>query len=270
MSVVKNVAVEADGTVKGGRSAGTDENKLWHTVGRSLRARVIRRFLDTPWRAAQYRDRFVATEMGTLYEKVEPYTMVGYGRLRGLYKAVHQVIAKGVPGDIVECGTARGGSAALMGLLLKKLDPRRRLWVFDTFEGLPAPTDEDPDYEIALHLTGACRGSIEEVTDLFERFGFSDLTVPIKGLFEDTLGKSGVGPIAVLHLDGDWYRSVKVCLDELWDKVSPGGVVQIDDYGHWAGARKAVNEFIAERSLDLKVHYLDYSGRQLVKPSLRT
>jgi len=73
-----------------------------------------------------------------------------------------------------------------------------------------------------------------------------------------------------LHLDGDWYRSVKVCLDELWDKVSPGGVVQIDDYGHWAGARKAVNEFIAERSLDLKVHYLDYSGRQLVKPSLRT
>ncbi len=269
MSAAKNVAVDADAaTVKGAQAAGTDENKLWHTVGRSLRARVIRRLLDTPWRVAQYRDRFVATEMGTLCETVEPYTMVGYGRLRGLYKAVNQVITNGVPGDIVECGTARGGSAALMGLLLKKLDTTgRRLWVFDTFEGLPAPTNDDPDYEVARHLTGGCRGSIEEVTDLFKRLGFYDLTVPIKGLFEDTLRKSGVGPIAVLHLDGDWYRSVKVCLDEFWDQVSPGGVVQIDDYGHWAGARKAVNEFIAERSLNLKLHYLDYSGRQMVKLS---
>src|SRR5258708_39355590 len=193
--------------------------------------------------------------------------MVGYGRLRGLQKAVHQTIAKGVPGDIVECGTARGGSAAFLGMLLKKLDPRRRLWVFDTFEGIPPPTDADPDYEIARQFTGAFRGSIEEVTNLFKQFGFSDLTVPVKGLFEDTLRKSGVGPIAVLHIDGDWYRSVRVCLDELWDRVSLGGVVQVDDYGHWAGARKAVNEFISERALDLRLRYLDYSGRQLVKPS---
>jgi hypothetical protein len=256
--------------MKRSQSVGTNENELWSTAEFSLRARVVWRLLDTPWRAAQFRDRFIATEMGTLYEKVKPYTMVGYGRLRGLYKAVHQTIAKGVPGDIVECGTASGGSAALMGLLLKKLDPGRRLWVFDTFEGLPPPTNEDPDYEIARQFTGTCRGSIEEVTDLFKRFGFADLTVPIKGLFEDTLRKSGVGPIAVLHLDCDWYRSVRVCLDELWDRVSPGGVVQIDDYGHWAGARKAVNQFISERALNLKVHYLDYSGRQLVKPSPRT
>jgi hypothetical protein len=251
------------------QSVSTNENES-STAGFSLPSKVVCWLLDTSWRAAQFRDRFIATEMGTLHERVKPYTMVGYGRLRGLYRAVHQTVAQGVPGDIVECGTARGGSAALMGLLLKKLDRRRRLWVFDTFEGLPPPANDDPDYEIARQFTGTCRGSVEEVIGLFEQLGFSDLTVPVKGLFDDTLQKSGVGPIAVLHLDSDWYSSVRVCLDELWDRVSPGGVVQIDDYGHWAGARKAVNEFISERGLDLRLHYLDYSGRQLVKPSLGT
>src|SRR5260370_4026480 len=189
------------------QSASANEKEPWSTVKCSLLTRVVWRLLETPWRAARFRDRFIATEMGSLYDKVEPYTMVGYGRLRGLQRAVHQTIAKGVPGDIVECGTARGGSAAFLGMLLKKLDPRRRLWVFDTFEGIPPPTDADPDYEIARQFTGAFRGSIEEVTNLFKQFGFSDLTVPFKGLFEDTLRKSGVRPIAVVHIDCDSHRS---------------------------------------------------------------
>ena len=72
--------------------------------------------------------------------------------------------------------------------------------------------------------------------------------------------------IAVLHLDGDWYDSVKVCLEHFYDRVSPGGIIQIDDYGHWQGARKAVDEFMATRHITVPLRYLDYTGRQLVKP----
>jgi (2Fe-2S) ferredoxin len=88
----------------------------------------------------------------------------------------------------------------------------------------------------------------------------------VKGLFQDTVPRCDVGPIAVLHLDGDWYESVKVCLDHLYDRVSPGGVIQIDDYGHWEGARKAVDEFMVARRLTGPLRYLDYTGRQLIKP----
>lgn len=68
------------------------------------------------------------------------------------------------------------------------------------------------------------------------------------------------------HLDCDWYESVKVCLDHLYDRVSPGGLIQIDDYGHWKGARKAVNEFFLRRSIEVRLRRLDYSGRQMIKP----
>jgi O-methyltransferase len=233
---------------------------------RSLLTRLTRRIRDTPWRMAQFRDSFFPTTMGGLHAAVRPYTMVGYGRLLGLYKAVNQVIAGGIPGDIVECGSARGGSAALMGLVLKKSDPGRRLWVFDSFEGQPPPSGEDPDYEKARHYTGAWRGSIEEVSELFDRLGLSNLTVLVKGRFADTLEKSDVRRIAVLHIDADWYESVKICLDKFWDRLAPGGIVQVDDYGEWAGARKAVHQFVAERALNLNLHYVDFTGRQLVKP----
>jgi len=70
----------------------------------------------------------------------------------------------------------------------------------------------------------------------------------------------------VLHLDGDWYESVRVCLEYLYDRVTPGGVIQIDDYGHWEGARRAVDEFISNRGIRAPLRQLDYTGRQLIKP----
>src|SRR5207244_2320137 len=83
---------------------------------------------------------------------------------------------------------------------------------------------------------------------------------------EGSGGGPDVSAIVVLHLDGDWYDSVKVCLAHLYDRVSPGGIIQIDDYGHWQGARKAVDEFMAARHITVPLRYLDYTGRQLVKP----
>jgi hypothetical protein len=88
----------------------------------------------------------------------------------------------------------------------------------------------------------------------------------VKGLFQDTLPSSNIGPIALLHIDGDWYESVRVCLEELYGQVSPGGIIQFDDYGYWQGARKAVDEFLAKRGAASLLQRIDYSGRSLVKP----
>lgn len=98
-----------------------------------------------------------------------------------------------IPGDVVECGAARGGSAALIGLTLNRLHARRRLWVFDTFEGLPPPTLDVPDFEIAKLYTGECRGELDEVAALFERFGILSNTRFVKGLFQETLSACVVG-----------------------------------------------------------------------------
>jgi O-methyltransferase len=207
-------------------------------------------------------------EFARIYRTVRPYTMCSNARLRGLYRAVQRVVSRNITGDLVECGAARGGSAALMGLTLQRLGggAGRSLWVFDTFEGIPAPTQEDPDLELARAYTGGFRGEMAEVSSFFEEAGILGFAKLVKGLFQDTLPTCAVTSIAVLHIDGDWYDSVKCCLEHLYDRVSPGGVIQFDDYGHWAGARKAVDEFIARRQISARLSVIDYSGRQLIKP----
>lgn len=234
---------------------------------------VWRRLGDVSWLLSQARDvlldardSFSKEQFAQLYRMVRPYTVCGNARLRGLYRAVQYVIARDIPGDLVECGTARGGSAALMGLTLARLGARRTLWVFDTFEGLPPSTEADPDLKITRLYAGSCRGHLSEVQALFDRLGILGQCKLVKGLFQDTLPGCGVEKIAVLHLDCDWYESVKVCLDFLYDRVSSGGVIQVDDYGAWAGARKAVDEFLRRRSIEIRLRRLDYTGRQVVKP----
>jgi hypothetical protein len=211
-------------------------------------------------------DLISSEDFSLLYRQIRPYTMCGNARLRQLYLAVHYVYAHNVIGDVVECGTARGGSACLMGLTLKQLHARRLLWVFDTFEGIPAPTKDDPDFEIAKLYTGSFRGSLDEVNRLFQSHDISGQCRLIKGRFQETLPGCNIQKIALLHIDGDWYESVKTCLDHLYDRVSPGGIIQIDDYGHWKGARKAVDEFLGKRSINPHLRWVDYTGRQMIKP----
>ncbi len=105
-----------------------------------------------------------------------------------------------------------------------------------------------------------------EVKSSMQQLGISGGIEFVPGLFQETLLSPAVTTIALLHVDGDWYESVKVCLDSLYDKVSPGGVIQFDDYGHWAGARKAVDEFMQNRGIRSALRRLDFSGRQLIKP----
>jgi hypothetical protein len=231
------------------------------------RARDPEWVASTAWRFVVYGwDRVSPSEFSSLYRRVRTRTMCSNARLRGLYHGVRNVVRNEIPGDLVECGTALGGSAALMALTLRQLGARRTLWVCDTFEGLPAPTPDDPDFETANLFTGSCIGTIEEVQSLFTQLQVGDLVQFVKGLFQETLPAVTVSPIALLHIDGDWYESVKTCLDNLYDKVSPGGIIQFDDYGYWKGARKAVDEFFEARGIRPDLTKLDYSGRSLVKP----
>jgi O-methyltransferase len=206
------------------------------------------------------------SEFSTLFRQVRRHTMCSNARLRGLYRAVQHVAHNNIAGDLVECGSARGGSAALMALTSRHLGERRQVWLFDTFEGLPAPTSGDPDYEIAKLFTGDCIGTLDEVRALFERLQIAEGTQFVVGLFQDTLPRTQIPAIAVLHVDGDWYESVKVCLENLYDKVTPGGIIQFDDYGYWKGARKAVDEFFEARGTIPPFRRLDYSGRSMIKP----
>lgn len=215
---------------------------------------------DIPARLSDLRDRIAPGDFARLHNRVRPYTMLRAARLRALYNAVRYVVGRNIPGAVVECGTAAGGSAALMALTLKDLGASRDVWLFDTFEGLPAPTDDDPAR--AREFVGTCRGELSQVKSLFYDFGLSAHFV--KGLFRNTLPEPDVERIAVLHVDGDWYESVRDCLVHLYDRVSPGGVIQIDDYGHWEGAGKAVDEFFRSRHVHLR--YVDYSARRIIKP----
>lgn len=200
-----------------------------------------------------------------MFYKVRPLTMVSYARLRGLHDAVMHVANHDIPGDVVECGVARGGSAAMLGLTMRQMGIRRDLWLFDTFQGLPSPSPQDADFEIAALYCGACVGSVEDVRRSLSTLGIRENLHFIPGLFQNTLLTAPVSSVAILHIDGDWYESVKSCLESFYDKVSPGGVIQFDDYAHWAGARKAVDEFFAKRGKRLMLRKLDFAGRQMIK-----
>jgi len=216
---------------------------------------------------AEWRDRLLPGGFGRLHRQVSSHSMMSHARLRGIYDAVVAVSQQGVAGAFAECGTARGGCAALMGLACRQLGQPRELWIFDTFEGLPPPSAEDPDFELARASTGTCRGEYNEVRGLLKRLGVLEGAHLVKGLFQDTVPTAEVRQIALLHLDGDWYDSTRVCLEHLYDKVSPGGIIQVDDYGHWAGARKALHEFFDLRGIRVDLNYLDYTGRQFRKPA---
>lgn len=198
--------------------------------------------------------------------RFEPKPCAAWHDCTALYRAVRYVVKQEIPGDVVECGCARGGSAALMALTLRRLGSQRKLWLFDTFEGLPAPSSKDPDFEIADLFTGTCVGGLDEVRGLFQRLNTAENVTFVKGLFQETLPATPIQQIAVLHIDGDWYESVRVCLETLYDKVVAGGLIQLDDYGYWQGARKAVDEFLARRGIRTPLQRLDYSGRFLIKP----
>lgn len=195
-------------------------------------------------------------------EQFLPYTMVDEQSLRELRVQVQDLARSGIKGAVVECGSWRGGAGFVMASALAELGDMRRVWLFDSFEGLPAPApiDGPAANQWAANVNGPtyydnCRASLEEVRTTIADFGMSGRVTPVKGWFEDTLpaNRGDVGPIAILRIDGDWYASVKTSLEALFDQVVPGGLVIFDDYDLWDGCTLAVHEFLADRKLPLGI-----------------
>lgn len=188
------------------------------------------------------------------------YTMVGGERLNQLHAAVETVLAEKVPGDLMETGVWRGGACLLMrAVLAARGDTTRRVWLADSFVGLPPPTDVADGWDLSgspfLAVTE------EEVRDNFRRFGLLDEQVRfLPGWFADTLPGAPVQSLAVLRLDGDLYSSTRTTLEALYAKVSVGGFVIVDDYHAWPGCRRATDEFRAGREIGAPLHEIDGTG----------
>jgi predicted O-methyltransferase YrrM len=222
----------------------------------------------------------VEAEFASLYARSAPFTMTSVERMYALWQAVRHVAHVGLPGDVVECGVWRGGSSMLAALALEQAGDRdRTLWLYDTFEGMSEPDERD------VEVTGArmvdewdahrgraddpvfAFGALDEVRRNMASTGHAPERVRfVPGKVEDTIPADAPERIALLRLDTDWYASTRHELEHLYPRLVPGGVLIVDDYGHWAGARQAVDEFFAGLRDPPLLTRIDYTGRLGVRP----
>ncbi len=220
---------------------------------------------------ARFPNHFVASvkdeEFAALLPRIRKYTMVPEIRLYSLFALARQACRQGIPGNFVECGVAGGGSSAMLAWIIKNHSAiPRRLFAFDSFEGMPAPTEHDT--HAGMHAdssgwgTGTCAAPESSLMEISGILQASELVRPVKGFFKDTLPlhREEIGPIGLLHLDGDWYESTRDILDNLYDQVVPGGFLQVDDYGHWEGCKRAMHEFESRRGLKFDLKSIDGEG----------
>ncbi len=205
--------------------------------------------------------------------------MTSLERLKSLSDAVSYVVENGIEGDFVECGTWKGGSVMCMQKKLISLNKNdRNFWVFDTFEGMPEPEEIDKTFNntSAKKLLEAddkkettiwSFSNFEETTGNILSIGYPKEKINfIKGMVEDTIPTTPIESIALLRLDTDWYSSTKLELEHLYPKLVKGGILIIDDYGHWEGCKKAVDEYFSINKIPVFMSRIDYTGRLIVKP----
>lgn len=210
--------------------------------------------------------------------------MTGAARLQALIDAVRHCVRREVPGGFAECGVWRGGSVLAMVLTLQEMGAADRdLYLFDTFEGMTAPTEHDVsalDPPAAETWAQAQRDGGRAWPELFAPEVFNEEAVRsmvlgtgyppdrvhfVRGPVEKTLPARAPRSLALLRLDTDWYASTRVEMEHLYPRLVPGGVLIVDDYGHWDGARKAVEEHFATHGGAPLLHRIDYTGRIGVK-----
>ena len=208
---------------------------------------------------------------------VKPYTWTSNERLAALIRAVRFLVQTEIGGPIIECGVWKGGSMMAAALtLIDEGDTSRDLYLFDTFEGMTEPTEFDKsfdgisaDSQLAETPQGEgvwCYSPLDEVRSNLASTGYPEEKIHfIKGKVEDTIPLNNPPRMALLRLDTDWYESTRHELEHLFPLLVPGGFLIIDDYGHWEGARKAVDEFLAASDVKYFLHRIDATGRLLIK-----
>lgn len=214
------------------------------------------------------------------YSRTAPFTMTSKERMYALWQAIQHITEADVPGDVVECGVWRGGSSMLAALALLQAGNERPMWLFDTYEGMPPPSSRDKQWDgedatgrLAVQerapaaMNDWAFATLEDVRRQMASVGYPpQLLNFVKGPVEQTIPGQSPATISLLRLDTDWYQSTLHELQQLWPRLSVGGVLIIDDYGHWQGAREATDEFFATQGISVLLHRIDYTGRIAVKP----
>lgn len=186
--------------------------------------------INRKWRSFVY---------GSLIRKVKPYTLCSSDRIKTLIKLSNEINLRNVKGDFVECGVYKGGTAAVLSKFLRS---ERKIWIYDSFEGLPQTIDIDG--EDAKEWIGKCVGSVEDVREVMKLLSISKRDYIIKkGWFKQTFREKLPEKVALLHCDSDWYESVSLVLDTFYPLIPEGGCIILDDFGYWEGCREAFYDF---------------------------
>ena len=209
------------------------------------------------------------------YNYVSPYSMTSIERIKSLHKSLDYIRNTEIEGDYVECGVWKGGNIIGMIKYLEYYNNiNNNVWLYDTFSGMTNPEDVDVDlnnnksinllhnelvkaYSPLDEVKNNINNVIEEYPNENIKYVVGDVSETL--LIEENLPDS----ISLLRLDTDWYKSTKIELEVLYDRLSDGGVLIIDDYGHWQGCKKAVDEFFQGK--ELKFEKIDYTGISLIK-----
>ena len=215
------------------------------------------------------------------YKMIEAYTATSIERVYALKSAITYIIKNKIKGDFVECGVWKGGSCMLMAkTLVNEGEKERKIWMYDTFDGMTEPTDDDCEIETNVSGSDLLKNTPKN-TDKFNMWAYAPLEMVkknmkktmfpeecihfIEGKVENTLSKIKPQNIALLRLDTDWYESTKCELEQLYPLLSIGGVLIVDDYGHFSGAKKAVDEYFSKTNVKPLMNRIDYSGRLIIK-----
>jgi hypothetical protein len=213
-----------------------------------------------------------------IFEFCEPYTMTSIERMHSLFDSVNYVTQAKIPGAIVECGVWKGGSAMLAAMTLHESgNTERDIFLYDTFEGMSAPTSRDVS-PFHRDKDGNDSNRTDWSTDEWLVSGVQDVKAHlaatkypedklhfVKGKVEETIPGTIPDQIAILRLDTDWYESTKHELEHLFPRLSPQGILIIDDYGYWAGAKEATHEYFDEHGLHPFIHRIDRTGVLVIK-----
>ncbi len=220
----------------------------------------------------------MAEHQSAIWWKVKPYTMTSVERVVTLCQSIAYLERRDIPGAIVECGVWKGGSVLAAALALESLGAtNRELFLFDTFTGMTEPADIDVDW-LGRHAREFLRlrtpegelyranASLDEVkqTLMQSRYPWEKLRF-VAGKVENTIPKHAPGQIALLRLDTDWMASTRHELEHLYPRLADGGILIIDDYGHWQGAKHAVDGYFREHGIEADLRAIDFTGRLMVK-----
>ncbi|WP_299123557.1 TylF/MycF/NovP-related O-methyltransferase [uncultured Winogradskyella sp.] len=207
--------------------------------------------------------------------KVKGFTMTSAERVVSLIRAVNYIELNNIGGSIIECGVWKGGS--IMAALLALKEKNRDVYLYDTFEGMSEPTDQDKSYKDESAKKAyinkdeywkriECFSTLDEVKNNIYSIDYPKNKIKfIQGKVEDTIPNIIPEKIAILRLDTDWYESTMHEMIHLFPRLVAGGVIIIDDYGHWKGCRKAIDEYINDNNVKLLLNRIDYTGRIGIK-----